>query len=315
MSTLCFVVNDWHTLPTAVTTQRWVSSAGQRHEVYTVPVDHLDVQPDGRVFAHARRGLDGARATVDLDAVDAVIVRTNPGRESRPWATALLLQMLQLVEGRGTPVLNRPRGLARAASKLYLGALPEPARPRTLVSRSPEAIRAFLLALDGPAVIKPVTGTHGIDVYKLDGLGTPNLEQILSSITRGGPAMVQAFVPEAVDGDVRVHLLDGELFVVDGTPAVVRRVPPGHDFRSNVHLGGTPTAAGLTPAIERLVELVGPQLRADGLWHVGLDVIGDVVVEVNAFAPGGFDAVEQFSGVDFLGPLTDRLLAHLQASA
>jgi glutathione synthase len=313
MSRLCFVINDWATLSTAETTQRWMLTAAREHEVYAAPADQLDLQPDGRVIARARLGLHGPEHALDLDTTHAVIVRTNPGRDPRPWANPLLLQALHLLEQRGVQVRNHPRGLLRAASKLYLGALPEQARPRTLVSRSTSAIREFLAALGGPAVAKPVTGTHGTDVYKLSGPDAPNLEQILASLTRNGPAMVQAFVPEAAQGDVRVHLLGGELFEVRGVPAIIARIPPSTDFRSNVHLGGTPAAASLTPAIERLITLVGPQLRADGLWHVGLDVIGGVVVEVNAYSPGGLTDLERMSGLDLLTPLTERLLHEVGA--
>lgn len=308
MACICFVVNDFDTLGTAKGTCAWVTAASASHRVFVVAADGFTVRPDGRVIAHARQGLEGPGVDVDLDTIDVVMVRTNPGRDARPWLNALLMQTLKQIELWGTPVVNSPDGLTHAASKLYICSLPESARPRTLVSADLAEVRAFLASLDGPGVIKPVSGTHGQDVFRVDGPDTRDLPTMFETVTRQGPAMVQAFVPEAGAGDTRVHLLGGELFTVDGAHALVRRVPPAHDFRSNVHLGGTPTQGVLDDAIARVIALVGPQLASDGLWHVGLDVIGGKVIEVNAYSPGGLQDAGMFGGVDFLPALTERLL-------
>ena len=58
-------------------------------------------------------------------------------------------------------VVNDPEGLLRAGSKMYLSVFPPEIRPRTLTTRSPERVRSFLRALDGPAVIKPLNGYGG----------------------------------------------------------------------------------------------------------------------------------------------------------
>ena len=41
------------------------------------------------------------------------------------------------------------------------------------------------------------------------------------------------------------------------------------------------------------------RLVKDGMFFVGIDVIGDKVVEINAESPGGMQSVEHFSGIDF----------------
>ncbi len=318
---LAVVVNDLGSLSEAQSTWQWMAHLRERGcDVQVLEADALDVLPDGRVHARARalpRTLSALRASpaarVDLHAVDAVLVRTNPGRDPRPWATSVLLQQLQQLQEAGVVVINDPVGLQRAASKLYLSALPEDARPRTLVTRDVAEARAFVGSLGGPAIMKPLRGTRGQDVFRLAGPDEPNLAQIADVVMREGPAMVQAFVPEARSGDMRVHLVEGRLLEVDGVAACVRRVPGGSDFRSNVHVGGTPAPGARSPAIDRLVALVGPKVVADGLFHVGLDVIGGVIVEINVFSPGGFEDLRRFSGVDFLEVLSDRLLAHLAA--
>ena len=117
--------------------------------------------------------------------------------------------------------------------------------------------------------------------------------------------MAQGFVPEAVDGDVRVLLVNGAPLMVDGAFAAVRRRPPKGDFRSNVFRGGAAERVTEIPGVEAIAAAVAPQLAADGLFFVGLDLIGSKVVEVNVFSPGGLGDAERFSGVDFTTPLLD----------
>jgi glutathione synthase len=49
-----------------------------------------------------------------------------------------------------------------------------------------------------------------------------------------------------------------------------------------------------------LVEAVRPKLIADGMFLVGLDIVGDKLMEVNVFSPGGFGSCEQLYGIDFV---------------
>lgn len=319
----CFVVvNSVGTLKPSQSTAELVLQLLDRGvTVGLVGADAVETHPDGRVWARARmaEAATDTRRLVeqlreaepeprDLTEAGLVWVRVNPGR-GPATAHALLLEQLAHLEESGVTVLNSPRGLLLARSKLYLSRLPESARPRTLVTRSAASAREFVEGLQGPAVLKPVIGTRGRDVFLVAGAADPNFRQIVDVIARSGPVMVQAFIPEATEGDTRVLLIDGRLIERDGQAAVVRRVPSGSDFRSNVHVGGRPAPGVLTSEIRALVDAVGPRLRQDGLFLVGLDVIGGVVVEANVFAAGGFSDVEAFTGVDFLGDVVDAALS------
>ena len=50
----------------------------------------------------------------------------------------------QMLKARGVTVVNDPMSLHRATSKLYLEEFPEKIRPRSLVTRDPEAIERFV---------------------------------------------------------------------------------------------------------------------------------------------------------------------------
>lgn len=314
------IVNDIRHLDTALSTATLAARAAQRgHEMYVASVDAIEVTPSAALVARAARvtefsdaralieGLRGAALDrVELEACDLVWIRTNPARDkARAWAHDTFLSIAQMAAERGVCVLNAPSGLEKAQSKLYLMGMPPRFRPRTLITRDIGSIRSFLEE-EGRVVLKPLQGTHGTDVFVVDASrGMENLNQIVSVLTRSGSAMVQAFVPEATEGDTRVLMLEGRPLTVGGKVAAVRRIPSGTDFRSNVHAGGRAAAGELTEAIRAVTDGVGPILERDGLFLVGLDIIGGVVIEVNVFSPGGFPDAGAFAGEDFVGAVLD----------
>ena len=136
----------------------------------------------------------------------------------------------------------------------------------------------------------------------------PDRARILQRAVANGPALLQDYIPAAPEGDVRIHVVGGALLERDGQACAVRRVPAQGEWRSNVALGGRPTPATLTPAQRALVTQVSPILREQGLWHVGLDVVGDQIVECNVFSPGGLQDAGAFAGVDFVAEVVERFL-------
>lgn len=239
-----------------------------------------------------------------------MLLRTNPARDApRAWAHHAALSLATLAQAQGARVVNDPGGLRRAANKLYLAHLPREFRPRTLVTHDTLALKEFVLRAPGPCVLKPLQGTHGQDVYFVQA-GTKNLNQIVDALRRQGQVMAQDYIPEANRGDFRLIMLNGALLTVDGYPAAVNRVPGEGDFRSNVHAGGTATAAHLTDEMRRAARAIGPILLRDGIFIAGLDFIGGRVVEVNAFATGGLtDATDFAGGADFAGAVIEALEA------
>src|SRR5690606_8582698 len=91
--------------------------------------------------------------------------------------------------------------------------------------------------------------------------------------------------------------------------AAIARRPGPDDFRSNLHQGGAAHPAALTPSLERIAGALGPRLRQDGLWLTGVDVIGELVVELNVFSTGGLRDAERFTGRDFSSAIVSALVA------
>ena len=84
-----------------------------------------------------------------------------------------------------------------------------------------------------------------------------------------------------------------------GKYAAFRRIRSGGDLRSNLHAGGRIVAAEIDDTSLQLVEMVRPKLVEDGMFLVGLDIVGDKLMEVNVFSPGGLGSAQKFEGANF----------------
>lgn len=101
--------------------------------------------------------------------------------------------------------------------------------------------------------------------------------------------------------------MDGVPLEYKGRFAAFRRVRSGDDLRSNLHAGGRIRHAELNDTHFRLAEIVRPKLVADGMFLVGLDIVGDKLMEINVFSPGGFGSAQRFEKVDFTAAVIDSL--------
>ena len=82
--------------------------------------------------------------------------------------------------------------------------------------------------------------------------------------------MAQRYIPEIVDGDKRVMLIDGEV-----VPYCLARIPKAGETRGNLAAGGRGEARPLTARDREIAEALAGPLAARGLLFVGIDVIGD----------------------------------------
>jgi len=56
-----------------------------------------------------------------------------------------------------------------------------------------------------------------------------------------------------------------------------------------------------------LAEIVRPRLVEDGMFLVGLDIVGDKLMEINVFSPGGLGSAQMFEKVDFTTAVLDAI--------
>ncbi|NJM96666.1 MAG: glutathione synthase [Phormidesmis sp. RL_2_1] len=325
---ITFLVNDAEDIQPTQTTAMLISAAvNQGHEVAVTGICDLAGQPDGQPWAHIRwlpEKLAKSTESADLLSLtqqiaqtapvaapltksDWLFIRTNPARGDRAAAHHLALNLARLCQAQGVQVINQPDGLIRAATKLYLLDLPDFTRPKTLVSQSRADIIAFIQALNAPAVLKPIQGTRGNDVFFIHSAQDSNLNQIIDVILRQGPVMAQRCIPGAAAGDTRVVVFNGQVLEINGKLAAIQRVPQAGDFRSNIHAGGSAQPGQVTADMTKVVAAIGPKLLSDGLFLVGLDFIGAQLVEINVFSTGGLRDADRFTGERFAEAIISRM--------
>lgn len=239
-----------------------------------------------KVSATAPHVTVGKDERAELAQLDAVFIRKDPPFDA---AYLYLTQQLDLVKDR-VLVMNDPRGVRDANEKLFAFQFTE-FMPHSLVSAERDAIIAFVNQVGGTAVLKPLDGAGGSGVVVLTA-SDRNVRSLVDMLTFEGKrlAMVQEYQPAVRIGDKRVLLLDGKPL------GAILRVPREDDVRANIHAGGQVHATDLTPKELALVEAVGPKLREHGLWFVGLDLIGEKLIEVNVTSPTGIQELGRHLG-------------------
>jgi glutathione synthase len=247
---------------------------------------------------HADLG-EPRQIVLDADA-DVVLQRKDPPVDEEYVAATQILSLC-----RRARVLNRPQGILAANEKLYACHFPE-LMPETLVSRSIAELREFLGKVGGEMIVKPLSGKGGEGIFHVHAQDR-NLTSILEQSTGFGRrwTMAQRYLPAVREGDKRILLLDGEPL------GAVLRVPSEDEVRANLHVGGQARPAELDAADRRIIERLAPSLRRDGLFFVGIDVIGGYLTEVNVTSPTGLQEMNALGGLR----LEERVLEAVEALA
>ncbi|MBE9171044.1 glutathione synthase [Pleurocapsales cyanobacterium LEGE 06147] len=222
-----------------------------------------------------------------LEEMDAVFMRTDPP-VTIPYLYATYI--LDLIDPTKTLVINSPRGLRTANEKMYALQFPS-VIPHTLVSQDKSVIRKFVEEKQA-VILKPLGGKAGEGILFLQ-VGDRNFNSLIEISTRWGqePVMVQEFLPAAKEGDKRVIVLDGESI------GAVNRIPTGNEFRGNMAVGGRVAPVEITDRDREICAVLAPQLKVDGLYFVGIDVIGGYLTEVNVTSPTGIREIDRLNNV------------------
>lgn len=249
------------------------------------------------------------QTSLPMGELDLILLRDNPAKHGpeNGWARPTGAAFGRIAAEQGVVVLNDPGGLAAAANKLYFQSFPRPLRPHTLISRNLDEIREFAESLETDLILKPLQGSGGDGVFMVKKQEDYNLNQLFDALAKGGYIIAQEYLPAARDGDVRILMLNGHPLKAKGKIAVIRRVQQGTDIRSNIHAGGQEASVELNDAMLDLCEMVRPKLVQDGMFLVGLDIVGDKLMEINVFCPDGLCGMERLAGINFASVVIDAL--------
>ncbi|MEV6417757.1 hypothetical protein [Kribbella sp. NPDC051718] len=233
-----------------------------------------------------------ATTGVEVATFDLVQLRIDPPVDERYLHTTYLLDLA------GTPVVNRPDGVRAMHEKLIALRFPDLCPP-THVSADVAGLRDFVSGV-GTAVVKPLDGFAGLDVWLVD--DNHAATSFLESATQGGHRQViaQQYLPAVEHGNKRLFLLDAEI-----VGAVLRR-PCADDFR----IGPPVAPAEIDDADRAIVDALRPHLLRHGIAIAGLDVIGGRLIEVNVTCPGGMHKTDALLGTQ----LSHTIVSHLTQS-
>jgi glutathione synthase len=222
-----------------------------------------------------------------LEAMDAVFMRVDPPVNVSYLYTTYILDYINPAK---TLLINSPHGLRAANEKMYALQFTQ-AIPETIVTQDKAIIRDFV-EKKGAAILKPLGNKAGEGILYLEA-GDRNLNSLVEISTEWGkvPIMVQTYLPEAKEGDKRIIMVGGEPL------GAVNRIPTGKEFRGNMAVGGRVAATEITPREREICQQVAPQLLKDGLYFVGIDIIGGYLTEVNVTSPTGIREIDRLNAI------------------
>jgi len=250
-----------------------------------------------KVFNNAENWyqLDNAE-DLPLDSLDAILMRKDPPFDMNYIYSTYLLEK---AEEKGTLIINKAQSLRDANEKLFTNNFAE-CMPPTLVSSQAEHIKAFYQE-HKDIILKPLDGMGGASVFRIKEDGA-NLSVIIETLTEHGSklTMAQRFIPEIVQGDKRILIVNGE-----AVPYALARIPAKGETRANLAAGGEGVGMELTERERWICEQVAPLLKAKGLIFVGIDVIGGYLTEVNVTSPTCIRELDQQFNINISALLMD----------
>ncbi len=234
--------------------------------------------------------------TVPLADLDIILMRKDPPVNAAYIHT---VQILEYAERAGVLVVNRPGALLACNEKLFACDFPQ-CTPLTLVTASREKFLAFWQE-HKDVICKPLNTMGGDSIFRVRA-DDVNANVVYEVLTQRGAnfMMVQQFIPEIIDGDKRILMVNGQAM-----PYMLARVPQAGDWRGNLAAGARGVVRPLGEREKFIAATVGPVLVERGIYFAGLDVIGDYLTEINVTSPTCIREVEADSDAKVTAKLFD----------
>lgn len=200
-------------------------------------------------------------------------------------------------------VINSPFAIRNFNEKLHSLRFSE-YLPTSIVTSSMSEIEKFL-AKYKQIVLKPLNRCFGSGVmYLYD--GDKNIHTIINTVTNNETtlAMVQEYIPEVSQGDVRVLTLGDKIL-----PYTIKKLPGDDDFKFNTHSDNYIVESGLQTNELKHFEPIAKKLNSIGISMAGLDVINGKVIEINVTSPCYFiKEINKIFGVQLEKEICDFIL-------
>lgn len=242
----------------------------------------------------------GERQTLSLDTQNAILMRKDPPVDSE---FLYACRVLEFVPG---SVFNNPSGILLSNEKILSHEFPEFSVP-TLVSRDLKFLEQFLTQ-HKDVVVKPLNEMGGRSVFRIK-CDDPEAMNITGAMCQQGKRSIvmQKLIPEYVEGDKRVLLIDG-----DFVPFALNRIPKPGELRANLAAGGRGEVVELADRDRTICRSIAPRIKELGLLFVGIDIIGGKLTEINVTSPTCAREITQHSGYDVCDALMQSIEGQLK---
>ncbi|MDH5424375.1 MAG: glutathione synthase [Gammaproteobacteria bacterium] len=239
-----------------------------------------------------------------LSYFDTILMRQDPPFNMDYIYVTYLLEM---AENDGVLVVNKAASIRDHNEKLFTSMFPQCCVPN-LVSCNMQQLKQFVHDQQD-VILKPLDGMGGASIFRVRA-NDPNLNVIIETLTEQGRklSMAQQFIPDIVNGDKRILLIDGE-----PVPFALARIPSKGETRGNLAAGGSAKGQPLTERDYWICQQVGPTLKEKGLLFVGIDVIGDFLTEINVTSPTCIRELDQQFNLDIATDLMNIIEKKLRA--
>ncbi len=302
---VCFIMYPWDQIdPENDSTLALIKEFAKRgHGIVITTPANLTIR-DSVAFAFSRclkrqeklpKGLKSFHSKAEfydemlpMAGFDVIILRSNPPLDM------IMLNFLDSVKD-DVFIMNDLDGIRRANNKLYTAVFEDDNNqmiPRTHVTKNKQYLKDIIKEGPDRMILKPLNGFGGSGVILIEKSAMKSINSLLDFYidNKDGTSnyvILQDYIEGADQGDVRILLLNGQPI------GAMRRVPGDEDHRSNVSAGGTVQKHTLSKQEKELCRRIGPKLVKDGLYFVGIDVIGGKLVEVNVMSPGGITYINK----------------------
>ncbi len=225
----------------------------------------------------------GKSQTMDLEKADVILIRQNPPYNMEYLGCTWLLERLKHPK-----VLNNPASIRNRPEKIFPLEFPD-FIPPTCISSDKATLTAFREE-HKDIVLKPLYGFGGASIHHIKPNDTKFDELLGENLNE--PLILQPYLPDVMTEEKRILLINGKI------AGAYNRLPPEGDFRTNAAVGGSAAKTTLTERQELIAKAVGAACAKEGLMLIGLDVIGDYLIEINTTCPTGLRSFQQLSDLD-----------------
>ena len=232
---------------------------------------------------------------INLSDMDVILIRQDPPFDMNYITSTYLLEQLPS----STVILNNPISIRNSAEKIYPIKF-QKYMPPTIITQNIETIKKFLEE-NKDIVTKPLYGNGGEGIFrsKIEDLRLQGIDENKNLLDE--PIMAQKYIPEIIEGDRRIILIDGEYV------GSVARIPQDNNLKANFHAGGKPRRTDLVYRDKEICDALSNDLKKKNLFLVGIDIIGNYLTEINVTSPTGLKQINKLNDVKLEKIYWDKL--------